>query len=100
MWALKNLRVLIYFKIAREKHMIVNDIHAKISIAAVVFITKIHLPTLQQLHLRLVEILTGEFMCEYSWLSTRTASVQEFFVSQLTPFLAIVRNFVKERSKT
>ena len=33
-------------------------------------------------------------------LSTKTASVQEFFVCQLTPFLAAIRGFIKEQSKT
>ena len=56
-----------YSKIAREKHVI-TCIHTYKNFchAAVVFVAKIHFPTLQQLHLRLVEILTGEFMRQYS----------------------------------
>ena len=32
-------------------------------------------------------------------LSTKTASFQEFFVCQLTPFLAAVRGFIKKKNK-
>ena len=55
---------------------------------------------LQQLHLRLVEFLTGEFICEYSCAFYKNCIVQEIFVCQLTPFLVTVINFIKERSKT
>ena len=53
---------------------------------------------LEQLDFRLVEILTGEFMREF--MPSLQKLHHEFFVFELTPFLAIVKNFIKEQSKT
>ena len=75
--------MLIYSKIAEENHVInllVNNIHAKISChAAVVFATIIHFAMLQQLHIRLVKFLTGEFTREYSCTLYKNC-IKSFFI--------------------